>query len=216
MAGIREEARYRQPQYRRTGASAGTVQAIRDGLKTSLQYNLTERGAGEVALADVSTNAISVTGVAQVAVAGKITGRQIEFDVTGKSFDNTAVNQTNTLLVTVATSATNFPGVGTGKYAVNLEWFTKGYKYDVYRQTGYPADFTERVPMYASAGSTYNVIHIKYKDSRNSPTVEEQKKVLTILVVKTNLASNAATNGVLADLRTVLGAGNVPADLAVI
>ncbi len=200
--------------YYSTGATAGTVQAIRDGLKTSLQYNLTKRGNGEVTLANNSTNAIDIAGVAQVAVAGKITGRQIEFDVTGKSFDNTAVSQVNTEKITVATTATNFPGVGTGKYAVNLEWFTKGYKYDIYRQAGYPADFSERVPSYASAASTYNVIHIKYKDSRNSPTVEEQKKVLTILVVKTNIGSNANTNAVLADLRTILGVGNVPADLA--
>jgi hypothetical protein len=197
-----------------TGASAGTVQAIRDGLITSLNYNLTKRGAGEFVVAANSTNAIDITGAAQIAVPGKIVGRQIEFEVIGKSFTIGSPTGVNTGAVTVVTTAENYPGNGTGKYAVNLEWFTKGYKYDVSRQYGYPADFTERTPFYASAGSTYNAIHIKYKESRISPTVEEQPKVLTILVAKTNLASNAVTNAVLADLRTILGSGNVPANLA--
>jgi len=199
-----------------TGASAGTVQAIRDGLITSLNYNLTKRGGSEFVVAANSTNAIDITGAAQAVVAGKITGRQIEFDVQGKSFDVAGTSHVNTNAITVVVNNENFPGTGTGKYAVNLEWFTKGYKYDVYRQYGYPADFTERTPFYASSGSTYNAIHIKYKESRISPTVEEQPKVLTILVVKTNLASNVNTNNVLVDLRTILGSGNVPANLAVV
>jgi len=64
----------------------------------------------------------------------------------------------------------------------------------------------------------YNVIHVKYFDDRQSPTVEKQNKVLTILVDKVvdNLANNAETNSVLGDLRTILGTANVPADLSVV
>ena len=200
-----------------TGASAGTVETIRDGIVTSLNYNLTKRGGGEFVVADNSTDAIDITGAVQEVVPGKITGRQIEFAVAGKSFTQGDVSHTNTGAVTITTTTENNPGAGTGKYAVNLEWFTKGYKYEVYRQTGYPADFGGRTPYYASTTGIYNVIHIKYFEDRQSPTVEKQKKVLTILVDKgtDTLANNAQTNAVLDDLQLILGAANVPADLAV-
>lgn len=205
--------------YYTTGPSVTGVTAaiIRDGIVAALNYNLERRGGGEFVITtpDTSETDIVITGAAQAVVPGKIIGKQIEFDVNAKTFDTTAVNHTNTQTLSVTQLAGNAPGNGTGKYAVNLEWFSKGFKYEVYRQTGFPADFTERTPFYASANSTYNAIHIKYFEDRQSPTVEKQQKVLTILVEKTDLASNAAVNGVLADLRTVLGTGNVPADLAV-
>lgn len=198
-----------------TGAVAGTVQAIRDGLITSLNANLTKRGASELTVTASSTDAIVIAGQAQEVVAGKITGRQIEFDVVGKSFNDAAlIGGENLGAVTVVVDNGNSPGTGTGKYAVNLEWFTKGYKYDVSRQTGYPADFGDKTPYFASASLNYNAIHIKYKSDRISPTVEEQPRVLTILVERANLAGNSVTNSVLASLRTAVGTGNVPADLA--
>lgn len=198
--------------YYKTGSSAPTVTAIRDGLLASLNANLSLRGANEVSATSNSTDEIVIAGIAQTVVPGKIIGKQIEFDVTGKSFLESAAVLENTGLISVVVSNENSAGVGTGKYAVNLEWFTKGYKYEVYRQTGYPADFP--YTQYTSQGTNYNVIHIKYYDDRNDPSVEQQEKTLTILVVYTNLASNAATNGVLDDLQTILGAANVPADLA--
>lgn len=206
--------------YYSTGASVTGITAaiIRTGIVDSLNYNLDRRGGSEFVITTptVTETDIRIAGASQAVVAGKIIGRMIEFDVTAKQFDDTAVNHENLGLLSVTEESSNNPGTGTGKYAVNLEWFTKGYKYEVYRQTGFPADFTERTPFYASSGSTYNAIHIKYKDSRISPTVEEQPRVLTILVVKTDLASNVNTNNVLADLRTVLGVAAVPADLAVV
>lgn len=197
-----------------TGSVAPTIETIRDGLILSLQANFTLRGNNEVVISANSTDAIDIVGAAQSVVVGKKIGRQIQFDVTGKSFSDPNLVQENTGLISVVVNAESSPGAGTGNYAVNLEWFTKGYKYEVYRQTGYPADFPYNP--YTSASSNYNAIHIKYFDDRNSPTVEEQEKVLTILVVRTDLASNANTNAVLADLRTILGAGNVPSDLAVV
>lgn len=198
-----------------TGAAAGTVQAIRDGLVASLNYNLGKRGNGEFVVANNSTDAIDISGAAQAVVAGKIIGKQIEFEVIGKSFTIGAPSKSNTGDITVTISNENYPGNGTGKYAVNLEWFSKGTKYEVYRATGYPADFGDRTPYYANQALEYNTIHIKYFEDRQSPTVEKQKKTLTILVERADLAGNANTNAVLADLRTVLGTDNVPANLAV-
>ena len=199
-----------------TGSSvaAETAATIRDGVLASLNANLTKRGASEVT-ASASGDDILIVGQYQSVVPGKIIGKQIEFEVTGKQFLNSSLTHENLGLLTATVNAVNHPGVGTGKYAVNLEWFAKGYKYEVYRQTGYPADFN--TPYYASTAGVYNVIHIKYYDDRQSPTVEKQNKVMTILIDKVtdDLASNASTNAVLADLRTILGADNVPADLAV-
>ena len=203
-----------------TGASVAgiTDQIIQDGIIDSLNANFTRRGGGEIIAATVDADSFTVTGLAQAVIVGKITGRQIEFDVTAKQFDNTAVNHENLGLLSTVIDTANNPGVGTAKYGINLEWFTKGYKYEVYRQTGFPADFTERTPVYATAAAVYNVIHIRYKDSRISPTLEEQPRVLTILIDKVvdNLANNDETNLVLDDLQLILGAANVPADLPVV
>ena len=195
-----------------TGAVAPTKQVIRDGLLASLQYNFTKRGDNEVTLATSSTDAITITGKAQAVVVGKIQGRQVDFDVVGKSFRNAAIITENQGEITVVVNNENSAGTGTGKYAVNLEWFLNGFKYDVYRQTAYPADFT--TPVYTDATKTYNVIHIIYNNTRKYTSTEKQRKVTTILVEYTNLASNAATNAVLTDLRTILGTANVPAALA--
>lgn len=196
-----------------TGASAPTVQVIRDGLIASLQSNLTKRGGKELTVSANSTDAIDIVGKAQTVVAGKITGRQIEFDVNGKSFDNTALPAgENTGAITVAVNALNYPGAGTGKYAVNLEWFVKGYDNEPYREVSYPINFD--TPYYADVTKNYNAIHITYFQDRISPTVEQQPRVLTILVERADLAGNAVTNAVLAQLRTPIGSGNVPADLA--
>lgn len=199
-----------------TGTSAGTVESIRDGLLASLNANLTLRGGSELVVTASSTDAIVIAGKAQTVVAGKDIGRQIEFDVAGKSFLNSSLVTENLGAITTVIDNANNSGKGTGKYAINLEWFTKGYKYEAYRGTGYPVDFD--TPYYASAAGVYNVIHISYYDDRQSPTVEKQKKVLTILIDKVtdSLANNASTNAVLDDLQLILGAANVPADLPIV
>jgi len=203
-----------------TGSSAETTTAIKDGLLLSLQKNLIKRGNFELAVVSTGAGTFTITGQAQTAVPGKIIGKQIEFDVLGKSFLNaydTTQPTPNTGLVTVATTTAASPGSGTGKFAVNFEWFIKGMKYEVYRQTGYPADFA--TPYYASASGIYNTIQIIYYSTRKQTSVERQYKVLTVLVDKvTNVvANNAATNTVLANLRTSVGTRvAVPADLAVV
>jgi len=200
-----------------SGASAPSAADVQAGILESLNAQLSLRGASEVSAVDGGADEIDIAGLPQEVVAGKKTGRLIDFNVTARVFDNAAVNHENISTTTVTETASNNPGVGTGKYAVNLEWFCKGYAYEAARLGGWPADFGERTPYYASKDGVYNVIHIKYFDDRNSPTVEEQEKVLTILIDKgtDTLANNAATNGVLDDLQTILGADNVPADLPV-
>lgn len=198
-----------------TGSNVSSVTAddIRDGLLKSLQGNLKRRGNNELVITAGALSTIEIEGKPQRVVAGKDEGRQIEFEVIGKAFAQGGFENLGLLEVTV--DQKNFPGVGTGKYAVNLEWFTKGTKYEVYRQTGYPADFGERTPYYTSQNKTYNVVHVHYFMDRESPTVENQNKILTLLVERTNLASNGVTNSVLADLRAALGSSKVPANLAV-
>lgn len=191
-----------------TGTSAETTTAIKDGLVSSLQKNLIKRGNFELDVASTGASTFTITGKAQKTIPGKIIGKQIEFDVLGKSFSNTYDTTqpvTNSGLVTIVNTTSASPGSGTGKFAANFEWFVKGMKYEVYRQTGYPAEFG--TPYYANVNGIYNTIQIKYYSERKETSVERQYKVLTILVEKASdtLANNAATNSVLTDLTTAIG-----------
>lgn len=203
-----------------TGESAETTTAIKDGLLLSLQKNLIKRGNFELDVVSTGASTFTITGKAQKTIPGKIIGKQIEYDVLGKSFSNAYdITQpvTNSGLVTVALTTPSSPGSGTGKFAVNFEWFVKGMKYEVYRQTGYPADFG--TPYYASTSGVYNTLQIKYYADRKHTSVERQYKVLTILVDKVTdtAANNAATNSVLADLTTAIGTRvSMPSALAVV
>lgn len=193
-----------------------TATTIRDGVLASLNANLLKRGNSEfTAVADGT--GILITEKYQDNIPGKKDGRKLIFSVVGKVFNNVSngYNANLGLLTSVETVAPEY-GSGTGKFATNYEWFVKGYKYDRDRLTGYPADFGDRTPYYTTKDGTYNTIQIIYYSPRKETSVERQYKVLTILVEKSDLASNANTNDVLADLDTA--AGNyvtIPADLAV-
>lgn len=205
--------------YHVTGSNVTNVTAadVRDGIVASLQSNFTHRGDNEVVITTPDSNEtdIVITGKAQTVVPGRDEGRPIQFDVTAKVYNNTSLIVENLGLLKTEVLDAGFPGRGTGRYAVNLEWFVKGFDNEVYRERSYPANFD--TPYYASIGGVYNVIHIFYNDGRDYTTVEKQHKLLTILVDKGSdtPANNAGTNGVLADLRTVLGSDKVPAALDV-
>ena len=197
-----------------------TATTVRDGIIASLNKNLARRGGDEFTVAANGTG-ISVTSQAQNNVPGKIDGRQILFTVTGKVFENVPTNGvgSNLNVLTTTTLVAPKPGNGTGKWATNYEWFVKGYKYDRDRLAGWPADFGDRTPYYASKTGLYNTIQIKYFAPRNETSVERQYKVLTIIVDKgtDTLANNASTNSVLTDIRTASSAFvTVPANLAVV
>lgn len=193
-----------------------TATTVRDGVLNSLNKNLARRGNGEfIAIADGT--GILITERLQANNPGKDSGRKLLFNVTGKVFNNVANGyNSNLALLTSTVTVPGSPGQGTGKWATNYEWFVKGYKYDVNRQVGYPADFGDRIPFYTSASALYNVIQIIYYEPRTETSVERQYKVLTVLVEKSanTAAQNANTNLVLADLRTAIGTfAVVPADL---
>lgn len=198
-----------------TGVTPAT---IRDGIEKSLNANLDRRGSTEFVITTPDTGGVTdlvITSQSQPLVLGKKDGKSLQFDVTAKVFDNVAITSENLgLLVTEVLDEAN-PGAGTGKYVANLEWFTKGFKYEAYRETGYPADFGE--PYYVDASKDFNIIHVVYYSDRANPSVETQRKVITVAVeYDGTVADNAVTNSVLADLRTALGSDKVPADLAVV
>jgi hypothetical protein len=202
-----------------TAPSGDTTTTIKDGLVLSLQKNIQRRGNFEVVVTSTGANTFTVAALPQTVVPGKIIGKQIEFDAIGKSypnaFDVTQITQ-NIGNLTVVTTTLPYPGKGTGKWAQNYEWFVKGYKYEVYRQTGYPADFN--TPYYANPTGVYNVINLKYFSQRKETSVERQYKSLTIAIDKgtdTN-PNNVQTNAVLTDLRTILGSTIVPAALPIV
>jgi hypothetical protein len=207
--------------YYATGASVTGITdvIIRDGLLSSLRKNLVRRGDFEFVTATTATPGFTITGKAQSYVPGKIEGRLIEFDVLAKVYQNIQTltqPQQNLGLLTATVTATANPGSGTAKYAANFEWFIKGMKYEVYRQTGYPADFA--TPYYADPTGVYNTINIVYYGIRKDTSVERQYKVLTILINKVTdtLANNATTNTILTSIRTAVNSfAEVPANLPV-
>lgn len=182
---------------------ADTPTTVVAGLVASLNANLKLRGDSEFTISSVAGTSITVTEQLQDNVPGKIAGRKLSFTAKGKVFDNVGngYNSDLGLLTAAVVTAPSF-GTGTGKWATNYEWFVKGYKYDADRATGYPADFTERTPFYASKSDIYNVINIKYYSPRTETSVERQYKVLTIIMAKptNDNVGNVATNDVLTAL----------------
>lgn len=201
-----------------SGSTAPTAGAICDGIVETLQAAADASNPGEFLITKEAGDVVQILAVVQPANIGKESSRPTYFDVQAKAVSNG--NDPATGLptvydfVVVTVDAESHPGVGTGKYVAQLEWFAKGYKYEPYREVSYPANFN--TPYYADQSKNYNVIHIGYFKQRNSTIVERQYKVISIAVEYTDLASNAATNAVLADLRTILGTAAVPADLAVV
>lgn len=196
-----------------------TNNIIMDGIIANINKAQEKEGTNNFTLARVGTT-ITVTEVLKASDPAKDIADPLQFDVQAYIKGNTPNPATGTTTsysdLSVAVTTAQSAGVGTGKGIANYEWFTKGYKYEVYRDTGYPANFN--TPYYAQDQSkTYNVISINHYSENVVAGVERQPKSITVAVEFTvgDVATNADTNAVLADLRTVLGAGNVPADLAV-
>jgi hypothetical protein len=197
-----------------------TATTVRDGVLLSLNKNLANRGADEfTAVAD--TTGILITEQYQPNRVGRDEGRKLRFTVRGKVFENVPTNGNGSNLDVLTTTQVTAPkpGTGTGKWVTNAEYVLKGFKYDPSREYGYPANFGNLTPTYASGSSFYNLIHIKHYMPRNETSVERQYKVLTIAVDKgaNTLANNASTNAILASIRTAVDTyAIVPADLPVV
>jgi len=194
-----------------------TATTVRDGVIVSLNKNLARRGNSEFTVVADGTG-ILITEKYQDNKPGRIDGRKLLFTAQGKVFNNISngYNSNLGLLTSVVTVAPD-SGSGTGKFATNFEYFVKGMKYPPARDFEFPVNFD--VPYYTSKAGVYNTIQIKYFAPRNETIVERQYKVLTILVDKVTdvAANNAATNLILADLRTAIGTyATVPPNLAVV
>lgn len=197
-----------------------TATTVRNGVLLSLNKNLTNRGNDEfTAVADGT--GILITEKFQPNRVGRITGRKLQFTVKGKVFENvpTNNNSSNLELLTTTLVTAPKPGSGTGKWVTNAEYVLKGFKYDPSREYGFPANFGNLTPTYASGSGMYNLIHIKHYTPNTSVGVENQYKVLTIAVDKgtDTLANNANTNTILTSIRTAVDSfAVVPANLPVV
>ena len=189
-----------------SGASVPSDADVQAGIIESLNNNLKLRGDNELVVAVVDADSFTITGKFQSVVPGRNIGKQVDFEVAAKVYDNVSLTNDNLGTLSAAVTQVGSTGSGTGKYAVNREWFIKGFKYEVFREVSYPANFN--TPYYADPNGQYNVIHIRYYDDRESPGIEKQSKVLSILVD----GAVAGVNAILADLRTA-GVADVPADL---
>lgn len=197
-----------------------TATTVRDGVLLSLNKNLSNRGSDEfTAVADGT--GILITEKYQPNRVGRNDGRKLRFTIKGKVFENVPTNGNGSNLDVLTTTQITAPkpGSGTGKWVTNAEYVLKGFKYDPSREYGYPANFGNLTPTYASGSGVYNIIHIKHYMPRTETSVERQYKVLTIAIDKgtDTLANNAATNAVLTSIRTAVDTyATVPANLAVV
>lgn len=198
--------------YYMTGASTSdTADIIAAGLRKSLDNTLKRRGDSEFTISG-ATNEVIITSKEQALIPGKMDGSPLRYDIRVKTVANSSIREEDTGKLVLSSVAAGNTGKGTGKQVVTKEWFAKGFGYDVYRGTAYPADLDP--PYYASATGMYNMIVINHYTERTSPTLERQYKSVTLAVAKAvnNPASNVDTNLLLADLRKVMN--SVPADLA--
>ena len=199
---------------------ADTATTVRDGVLLSLNKNLSNRGGKEfTAVADGT--GILITEKFQVNRVGRNDGRKLRFTVKGKVFENVPTNDngSNLNLLTTTQVTAPKPGSGTGKQVTNAEYDLKGFKYDPSREYGFPANFGNLTPYYATQSGIYNLIHIVHYTPRVETSMERQYKVLTIAVDKgtDTLANNANTNAILTSIRTAVDTyATVPANLAVV
>jgi len=198
-------------------AWATVIQEIAENLEAAL---LRENSIAEFTITQ-NADSIDVTAVAQPLQLGKKQGLPINFEleVSVKKNSPTDLNGASDLglLGTTVLQAGNQGGVGTGKQVADLEYFLKGYdNADYGREVGFPNNFDPT--LIANINGIYNTVRIEFFSQRDYNNVENQLKELTVVFDKgTDVpANNAETNGFLAQLRTVLGAGNVPSDLPVV
>lgn len=162
----------------------------------------------------VGADTLTITAKDQPYVQGKKQGDQIQFDIEVSVRDNCPSDLCSSgynNILTVTTLQENDPGNGTGKAVANLEYFLVGYETTDYgREVGFPANFD--INTQADVNAEYNSVQIAFYSQRDYTNVERQHKELTIVFPEAGGAV-ADVNAFLAQLRVVLGAGNVPADL---
>lgn len=168
--------------------SNDTVDVIAQGLLDSLEGNLKRRGDYEFTVTKGASGTISIEGKDQAVIPGKFDGKPVEFDINVRSYDNTVSPTNSTGLMSMTINEPGYNGSGTGREAVNREWFIKGFEYDVYRGTAYPADLTP--PYYASVTGEYDVLIVNHFKSRISPTVEVQNQSISFYVPKNTIAED--------------------------
>ena len=193
-----------------------TAATVIEGIVKSLNVSLKHRGNSEFTVASAA-DTITIEAKYQDNIPGKKDGRPLIFTVQAKVYDNVNNGYNSDLgLLTVVETVKPFIGNGTGKWATEYEYFVSGYKYDPNRLYAYPVNF--ETPYYTSKNAKYNVIQIVYFSPRTETIVERQYKVLTIVVdAGADGKVITATNAVLADIRTAVGAHTVvPANLTAV
>lgn len=186
------------------GTADDIVEGIVDNINKTLRLSYTDSGNFAVSKS-TSPLGVQIDSLIQPTDMARNTGRPIEFDVQVAVKDNCNTLSCSTpgvysFLETEVTDA-GYPGVGTGKIVANLEWFTKGYKYEAYRDSAQPVNFN--TPYYADLAGEYNMIHINYFKERSSVNVEKQHRVLTIAIKDD--ADFAKTDAILVALRLATG-----------
>ena len=182
-------------------------EAIVDGLVLSLNRNFSREVGATKDSNPYFSFAKSGSGATAALV---ITEKEVpNFDADTNQRLNTEfrVNTSFTTLPTQSDVASS-TGVGSGRQVAIDEFYLDGETGDFMRGAGYPNNFKNTYD--ADSTAKYNTIEIGfYEEGRDE--AKKSKKSLTICIPTVNLADNATTNLVIAELNTILGAGSVAA-----
>lgn len=185
-------------------------EAIVDGLIASLNRNFSREIGATASSNPYFTFAKTGTGAsAALVVTGKTFGFNFDGDKKIKVMNSFDVDISCETYPTVAVTADQYSGAGTGYQVVEMEQFLLGERGDTYRQNGYPYNIVGP-GLAADKNSFYNIIEIAYYDEGRDEA-KKSKKQLTIAALYSGTIGDNATeiNPMIADLNTILGAGSV-------
>lgn len=200
--------------------STDNVENIVDGLVKSLARNFSreEPTSNETfAYTDADSNVtqekdnvyfsfskVGSGASATLVITEKTTWSDLQFDPDRRTRTNLDfnVNAAFSTLPTVV-QVSSKPAVLGGKQVAEMEFFLKGMRNDTYRGAGYPHNFVGSYD--ADVTGTYNAIEIAYFDEGRDEAKKSKKGVTIIMPVSEKLA----TNTMIAELNTILGAGTI-------
>jgi hypothetical protein len=158
-----------------------TVAAVCTGLVASLNKNFS-REAGATASTNPyftftdGTTKITITGKNQPLQLGKDEGRPLEFEVRMDKVLGAS-------LATIAATAQNSPGIGTGKSVAIMEHFYRGNRGDQFREQHFPNNWGLATKSTAAVAGTYALIEmtaIRKQDEMFNITTSRKQATIAV------------------------------------
>ncbi len=192
--------------------AAASVQATVDALVVALNRNFgREVGATWNETTQTGSNpyfSFARTGsgaTSALTITGKAYTNGFDGDKKIKVYSDFEVSTSSVTALTVETTTAADKGVGTGYQVVEMEHYLLGERTGQYRTMGYPFNIVGP-GLNATVGGSYDFIEISYS-SEGRDEAKKSKKQLTLALP--SLTPSTATDALIANLNTILGAGTI-------